>query len=167
VDGIPVEAEILSRLHELRECFDSKIRYDEIKDRQIEALHHELQAHRQGLYQQIMLPILVDLIDVYDEAARQLGTSSGSAPDGASFLAEMVEEVLARHGVTRFTCVGDAIDRSRQRVIDTESTTQAVLNKQLARRLRPGFEMDGKVIRPEWVVAYRHVPSVPGAAAAS
>jgi molecular chaperone GrpE (heat shock protein) len=145
-------------LRELRESFDSKIRYDQAKERQIEALHEELQAHRQGLYQQIMQPVLIDLIDVYDEMTGQLATPDGGAPDGLRFLAEMVEGVLSRYGVTKFTCDGDVIDRSRQRVIDTEATSEAALGKRLARRLRPGFEIKGRVIRPEWVVAYRHVP---------
>ena len=46
--------DVLAELRELRERFDSKIRYDEVKERQIDALHEELQGHRQGLYQQIM-----------------------------------------------------------------------------------------------------------------
>ena len=175
-DGVPIGAEVdkgalgapsaaseaivglLAELLELRECFDSKIRYDQAKERQIEALHEELQAHRQGLYQQIMEPVLIDLIDIHDEMAGQLAAADGTAPDGLGFLAEMVEGVLSRYGVTRFSCAGDAIDRSRQRVIDTEATGEAALGKRLARRLRPGFEIKGKVIRPEWVVAYRHVP---------
>jgi molecular chaperone GrpE (heat shock protein) len=151
-------AEILAELRELRELFDSKIRYDEAKERQIEALHQELQGYRQGLYQQIMTPVMVDLIAIYDEMASQQVQPSIGGPTGLDFLMEMAEEVLARYGVVRFECDGESIDRSRQRVIDTEATTTPGLGKRLARRLRPGFEMKGKVIRPEWVVAYRYVP---------
>jgi len=43
-------------------------------------------------------------------------------------------------------------------VIDVEPTGQAELNKRVARRLRPGFEMDGKPLRLEWVVAYTYTP---------
>ena len=85
-------ADLLAELRELRECFDAKIRYDQAKERQIEALHEELQAHRQGLYQQIMRPVLIDLIDIYDEMSGLLAGPDGAVPDGLGFLAEMVEE---------------------------------------------------------------------------
>ena len=150
--------DLLVELRELRECFDSKIRYDEVKERQIDALHEELQGHRQGLYQQIMQPVMMDLIGVYDEMAGQLARISGGPDGGLGFLAEMVEEVLARYGVARYEVDGDAIDRSRQKVIGTQDTGDPELGKRLARRVRPGFEMKGKVIRPEWVMTYRFVP---------
>jgi molecular chaperone GrpE (heat shock protein) len=161
----PGAAEILAELRELRECFDSKIRYDQAKERQIDVLHEELQGYRQGLYQQIMMPVMADLISIYDEAAGLVNGLPPASAESVAFLVETVEMVLERYEVTRFTCEGDAIDRSRQKVIDTEPTAAAELAKRLARRVRPGFEvkvpgpeMKGKVIRPEWVVAYRHVP---------
>jgi molecular chaperone GrpE len=149
---------ILAELRDLRKCFDSKIRYDDAKERQIEALHEELQGYRQGLYQQIMQPIVMDLIGIYDEAAGQLVRISGGPDAGLGLLAEMVEEVLARYGVVRYQVDSDAIDRSRQKVIGTRDTADPELAKRLARRVRSGFEIKGKVIRPEWVEAYRRVP---------
>jgi molecular chaperone GrpE (heat shock protein) len=162
---VPVTAEqdtsdVLAELRELRECFDSKIRYDEVKERQIDALHEELQGFRQGLYRQIMQPVMNDLIGIYDEIADQLARPADGKTGGLDFLAEMVEEVLARYGVARYLVEGDVVDRSRQKVIGTQDTGDPGLSKLLARRVRPGFEMKGKVIRPEWVTAYRHVPDV-------
>jgi molecular chaperone GrpE len=167
--GVPVASEasetqeqfvpdVLAELRELRERFDSKIRYDEVKERQIDALHEELQGYRQGLYQQIMQPVLLDLIAIYDELAGQITRVSDGPDGGLGFLAEMVEEVLARYEVTRYEVDDDAIDRSRQKVIGTQETEDPELGKRLARRVRSGFEMKGKVIRPEWVMAYRYVP---------
>jgi molecular chaperone GrpE len=152
------EKSVSDALAELRELFDSKIRYDEVKERQIEALHEELQGYRQGLYQQIMQPVMMDLIGLYDEMAGELARISGGPDGGLAFMAETVEEVLARYGVTRYEVDGDAVDRSRQKVIGAQDTTDPELGKRVARRVRPGFEMKGKVIRPEWVTAYRYVP---------
>jgi molecular chaperone GrpE (heat shock protein) len=145
-------------LRELRELFDSKIRYDEVKERQIEVLHEELQGYRQGLYQQIMQPVMMDLIVLYDEMAGELARLSDGPDGGLAFLAETVEEVLARYGVTRYEVDGDAVDRSKQKVIGAQDTADPELGKRVARRVRPGFEMKGKVIRPEWVTAYRYMP---------
>lgn len=143
---------MLAALADLKEYFDSKIRYDEAKERQITALHQELESHRQGLYQQILRPMLIDLVGIHDEAAGQ--------PESAAqeFLLETIEVVLERYGVTRYTCDGDGVDRTRQRVIEVERTSDPGLNRRLARRLRTGFELGGKVLRPEWVVVYRYVP---------
>ena len=154
--------QVLGALTALQESFDAKIRYDEVKERQIAAQHQELEKHRQGLYQQILGPVLADLIGIYDEIAKQIADSdSDDAVREMSFLPgllEMVEEVLGRYGAAKFACEGDGIDRSRQRVIDVQPTDVAELGRRLARRLRPGFEAGGKVIRPEWVIAYRYTP---------
>lgn len=152
------DVDVLAELRELRERFESKIRYDEVKERQIDALHEELQGYRQGLYQQIMQPVVMDLISIYDEVAGQFARISGGPDGGLGFLAEMIEDVLARYGVSQYEVDGDAVDRSKQKVIGAQDTADPELGKRVARRVRPGFEMKGKVIRPEWVTAYRYVP---------
>jgi molecular chaperone GrpE len=152
------DVDVLAELRELRERFESKIRYDEVKERQIDALHEELQGYRQGLYQQIMQPVVMDLISIYDEVAGQFARISDGPDGGLGFLAEMIEDVLARYGVSQYEVDGDAVDRSKQKVIGAQDTADPELGKRVARRVRPGFEMKGKVIRPEWVTAYRYVP---------
>lgn len=153
-EGDPL-SKLLLTLTELKEAFDSKIRYDEVKERQISVLHKELESHRQGLYQQILRPVLMDLIAIHDEADNH-HAGEDSAVGGSCPLPEMIEVVLERYGVTKFVCEGQDLDRSRQKVISVEQTDEPDLNRSLARRLRPGFEADGKVVRPEWVVAYRY-----------
>jgi molecular chaperone GrpE len=154
--SFPLER-VLGELTALQNAFDSKIRYDEAKERQIAALHQELETHRQGLYQQILRPALTDLIAIRDEIANDVASGEDSYPmGGAGSLLEMVEGTLERYGVTKYTCEGEEVDRARQRVIDVELTDDAKLNRILARRLRPGFEQAGKILRPEWVIAYRY-----------
>jgi hypothetical protein len=52
------------------------------------------------------------------------------------------------------------VDRARQRVIRVVATGDEKLDRHVQGRLRVGFEYDsGKVLRPEWVVAYRHAPN--------
>jgi molecular chaperone GrpE (heat shock protein) len=145
----PTGAEIVAALTALQESFDAKIRYDEAKERQIAALHEEVQDHRRGIYQNIMRPVLTDLVGIYDEIA-----TAGNPSENP--LLDLIEETLNRYGVTAFTCEGDRVDRSRQQVIDVETTGDSELDRQIARRLRPGFELDGKVLRPEWIAAYRY-----------
>jgi len=140
------ETRVLAALTALHEAFDAKIRYDEVREQRIAALHQELEEHRRGLYQKILKPVLLDIIGLYDEI-----TASGQV-----VLLDSVEEILRRHGVEAFSCEEDTVDRSRQRVIDVVPTARAGDDRRVARRVRPGFEVDGRVLRPEWVVAYRY-----------
>lgn len=158
---------IAAAVGDLQESFESKIRYDEVREHQVQAMHQELDSHRKGLYQQILKPVLTDLVGVYDDISSALPkpgtTGTASLADGEGRLIRMmaslrdsVEEILERNGVTAFTAEGDVIDRSRQRVIELTGTDQPDLDRRLAARLRPGFELDGRVLRPEWVTAYRY-----------
>lgn len=140
-------AEVLAALTALRAAFDAKIRYDEVREQRIAALHQELEEHRRGLYRQLMKPVLLDIIGLYDEIAK-----TGER----AFLLDSVEEILRRYGVEAFACEDDTVDRSRQRVIDVTPAASKSDDRKVALRVRPGFEVDGKVLRPEWVVAYRY-----------
>lgn len=159
--------QVLAALAKLQESFDAKIRYDEVRERQVEALHQELASHRQGLYQQILQPILTELIGLFDSIADVTAARQPSAdvaePDPATLLqvivslGDSIAEILQRNGATTFSTEGDKVDRSRQRVIDVVVTHEPELDRKVAQRLRPGFELNGKVFRPEWVSAYRYV----------
>ncbi len=47
---------LLVELRELRQDFDTKIKYDESKERQVDSLHRELQSYREGLHFKIYAP---------------------------------------------------------------------------------------------------------------
>jgi molecular chaperone GrpE (heat shock protein) len=168
----PAEPEILERLLAavtgLQRAFESKIRYDEVRERHVEALHQELEAHRRGLYQKILQPLLTDLVGIYDDMTNVLQGLQAPEADHEGGPAEVlartitslrdsIEEILSRNGVTRFMVEGDIIDRSRQRVIEVTETEQQVLDRRVACRLRTGFELNGNAFRPEWITAYRYV----------
>jgi molecular chaperone GrpE (heat shock protein) len=155
-----VPSELLKALDRLQESFDSKIRYDATRDRQIAELHEELQKHRRGLYGQILGPLLSDLIGLHDDISKVRDKAEWSQPDDGdfSFLLSAVEEILARYGVTSFSCEGERVDRTRQKVIDVLPVSDRELDRRVVRRMRLGFELDGKILRPEWVVAYCYTP---------
>jgi molecular chaperone GrpE len=160
---------VLSKLSDLRQAFDAKIRYDEVRERHVEALHRELEAHRQGLYRQLLRPVLTDLVGIYDDVAKVVSDGEERGEGGTDeyaatltqtvvSLRDAIEEALYRNGVKNFSVEGDNVDRVRQRVVEVTETDRPELNRRVARRLRPGFELDDKVLRPEWIVAYKYVP---------
>jgi molecular chaperone GrpE (heat shock protein) len=101
---------------------------------------------------------------MHDDLTQLLAGGDGEGADGAPTGAlasfwDSVMETLHRNGVTSFTIDGDTVDRARQRVIRVIDTVDPALDRRVADRLRPGFELDGRVLRPEWVAVYRHVPA--------
>jgi molecular chaperone GrpE (heat shock protein) len=158
-------ARLQEAVDRLQRSFDEKIRYDEVRERQVAELHEEVQGHRRGLYRQILEPVLTDLIGLHDEITKMAKDEADSG--NASFLLSSIEEILSRYGVSRFTCDGDQVDRGRQKVIDVLATGNEELDRLVAQRIRPGFELDGKTLRPEWVVAYRYAADAVPAGAQS
>jgi molecular chaperone GrpE (heat shock protein) len=138
----------------LRAEFAAKIRYDQVKERQIASMHEELQGFRTGLHLRLLQPVFTDLITLHDDLADAM--KLGAAGELASYK-ESVLETLSRNGVSSYSVATDEIDRVRQRVIRVVSTGDETRDGRVQQRVRDGFEYDnGKVLRPEWVVAYRY-----------
>ena len=159
-----------TQLEALHQDFETKLKYDEAKDRQFDALHKELQAHRDDLYFKILRPVLMDLIAMYDDlhsiARHEDGRNPADLSDGevrmrrnlASF-ADTIEEILERYGVTAFTDEGDTVLPQRQRSIKQVETSGVGQDRRIAERLRKGFCHGDKVLRPEIVATYRAAPN--------
>ena len=161
---------LLEEIARLRHDFDTKLKYDEGKERLIDSLHRELQAHREGLTFHILRPLFLDLIGLYDEFDTFL--THRDPPDGygappasiqinqhISIFQENIEEILYRHSVEVFTVETDTFLPSQQRTIRTIPTTEKALDKQIARRVRKGFLYEGNILRPEMVEIYKYVPN--------
>ena len=65
-----------------------------------------------------------------------------------------IEDILYRQGVEPFAADSTAFDPRRQRAVSTVATEDPELNKTVAARLRKGFRVGDKVIRPEVVTVY-------------
>ncbi len=147
----------------LRRDFDAKIRYDEVKERHIANMHEELQTLRAGVHLRMMRSVFTDLIAMHDDITDALtADEAGSMAQPAEILAELREsllETLSRNGVVSYSADSPELDRTRQRVIDVTPAEDPALDRRVARRLRAGFEYDGRVLRPEWVVVHRHTPT--------
>jgi molecular chaperone GrpE len=155
---------MMEEMQRLREDFDTKIKYDESKQLLIDSLHKELQTYREGLHFKILRPIFMDLISMYDDLDKLLedilskenGISRQMLRSLKSFQ-ESIEEILRRNGVEAFSVEGDAFVSGKQRVLKVVDTNDSALDKQVVRRVRKGFEYDGRILRPEMVEVYRAI----------
>jgi molecular chaperone GrpE len=157
-------AQIFERLESLQRAFDTKIKYDAAKEKQLDTLHAELQSHREDLYSKIMRPLFMDLIEMYDDMHSLVrhGQAREDSTEGearlqrslASFL-DTIVGILERYGVSVFSAEGDSVSPQRQRAIKLVDTQIPEQDRLIAERLRKGFSYDGKVLRPELVATYR------------
>jgi len=155
--------EIKDRLTELSLSFDSKLKYDEHKNKIIDDLHQSLQEFREGLIKKYLHRFITDIIKIVDDM-RKFTSHYKEQPSSEETTEKLLkyienissdlEDLFSWEGVVPFTCEGEMIDSSRQRVLNKLETDDPEKDKTVAERLRPGYEWDGKVIRPEMVSAY-------------
>ena len=70
---------------------------------------------------------------------------------------ETIADILYRNGVEAYNIEGDTYVPNRQRVLQVINTTDQAQDKQIARRIRKGFEYENRVIRPELIAIFKVV----------
>ena len=158
-DNIQSLQPLLTEMYMLRQDFDTKVKYDESKERLIESLHRELQVYRDGLHFRVLRPVFTDLISLHDDIGKVLDTLSDSAESvqRLRMFQETVEEILHRQGVELFTLAEELFLPSKQRNQRVIPTSDIAQDRHIARRIRKGFEYEGKLLRPEIVETYKYV----------
>lgn len=151
------------QLEDLAGAFESKIKYDEHKNKVIDDLHQSLQDYRDGLLKKYLQRIFTDVIKIVDDARKLADYYRGqpfSEENNAKLLqyledmAQELEDMFGWEGVEAFTTESDTLEPTRQRVVNKIETDDPLKDKTIAQRLRPGYEWDGKIIRPEIVSIY-------------
>lgn len=163
----------MDELQSLRREFQTKFLYDDAKQRQLDAMHVELQEHRLGMHYQLLRPVFTDLIALLDDMASvsaRLAREQGESglPSHADYLdtfREQIEETLQRNAVEQYSSPDTAFNRERQRAIGVVETDDPALDKCIAESLRPGYLYDGRiVVRAEQVKTYRYTQPADGSA---
>ena len=156
--------QVVDGIQTLQRAFDSKIRYDESKQQTIDALHKELQLHREGLHFRLLRPIFLDLIGMYSDLNELLKHADRDTPFSATEARQLrnlqsfqgsIEEILYRNGVETYAEDGDKFVAQRQRSVKIIETDRSDLDGMIAESVRKGFMYDNRVLRPEAVVVYK------------
>lgn len=154
---------ISEQIRELTLQFESKLKYDEHKNKIIDDLHHALQEYRQGFLQKYLQRVFIDVVKIIDDmrkfASHYNNSSASDVPVEKTLkfitnTASDIEDIFAWEGIAPYTCQGESLDASRQRVVDKIETDDPARDKTIAWRLRPGYEYEGRVLRPELVNIY-------------
>ena len=156
---------VYRRIDELTDHFEGKIKYDEHKNRIIDDLHEQLQDFRDGIIKKHLLSIITDIIKIIDDTRKFKShyTHADPAENAAALMIDFMDQIISDledlftfQGVYPFTCAGDTFDSHRQRIIKRIDTDLPEKNRLVAESLRPGYEWEGKVIRPEMVAVYMY-----------
>ncbi len=154
-----------AQLQKLAADFQSKLKYDEHKNRLIDDLHQELQTHKDDIVKRFLRSMMMDLIQFIDSIRKLTDFYATQEPDRIDSnkllrllnnIPSDLEDICGRQGVMPFFCDGGAFDPSRQRVLKQVETDDPSLDKRVAESLRPGYEWDDQMIRPEMVAVYTY-----------
>jgi molecular chaperone GrpE len=158
---------IEEQLNALQIDFQSKIKYDEHKEKIIDNLHSELQAYKNDLIKKLLQPMIMDVIHTIDDVNKLINhyqepSQTDLDPQKLLKLMESIpddlEHLLYRQGVETFQCSETEFNPNRQRAIKTKPTSEPDKDKTIVQSLRNGYEWEGKVLRPEMVEVYVFKP---------
>ena len=157
--------DISERQNQLAADFASKLKYDEHKDKIIDDLHRELQEYKKDLYQKIMQPMVLDMINTIDNVKKQLSVHKLQEELNAEALSDMIngyiedlDNILFRQNVERFSFEEGALfDATKQSILSTLQTEDPLKDKTVAETRREGYMWGEKVVRPAKIVAYKFI----------
>jgi molecular chaperone GrpE (heat shock protein) len=157
---------ILARLDGCDHHLEDLARVARDRERMLDRLHEENQGLKNRDRERAMLPLLKDLIRLYDDVGRTSAEYTGDdevsrkAARDWSMYQDAAADILARQGIeTYMTTTGDAFDPARHRAIGATTTADPALDKRIARVLKPGFATDMQVIRAAEVEVFRLAPT--------
>lgn len=154
---------IENQMAQLRAEFEGKLKYDAHKNAIIDKLHQDLQEYKSDFLKKYLQSIIMDIIQIIDNIRKLVdhyeqqevpNIDPRKILDILKGIPSDLEDLFFRQGVKPYTCDGDGFDPSRQRVLKTLTTRDQEKDKTVAESLRPGYEWEGQVIRPEMVAAY-------------
>ena len=157
-DILENQSKILDEINSLKKEFQSKIKYDEQKEKTITKLHDELQIYKRDLYKKLLLPMINDVIQFTNRAEKDFEFLSDAPAEKLfermyDFLDDL-RDVLYRQGVEAYKLENDDFDPKKQKILKTIETDNKDLDKKVANHKTFGYEWEDKIIKPEGVNVY-------------
>jgi molecular chaperone GrpE len=126
-------------------------------EQQIAEALHRIADDFQHASRQEWRPLYTDLILLLDRIEGTLPSwTEDPAGEFLTTVRDEVLEILARRGVMPLNRISDAFDSSRQRAVKAVPTDDPEGHHRVVEVVRPGYECDGYILRPEEVVVCRY-----------
>lgn len=139
---------------QLQESFDKKIKVDMHKEKMFDNMHDELTQYRNDIVNKIANSIILDIIQLLDIYQRIITeTDNPEIKNQMENVCQDLQDILYRNNVEPFSL--EEIDLKKQKIIKYVKTEEDALHNSIAQHLAPGYEKEGKVIRPERIAIFR------------
>lgn len=157
-------SQISGQLESLSGLFQKRIMYAAHEEKVIDQMHKELQRYKEGLYAQLVRPILLDIIEVRDSIMR-VGAVYREKPEGEQAIpnrtfsdyAYDLQDILEKNNVEIYRSQsGDPFSPLRQRAVKKVAVEEAALHGKVAESLSCGYGCDGRVLSAEKVSVYTY-----------
>ena len=168
-EPIPVTEMLASHnalLEEVKSLIETRLSYDETKEKTIEKLHEELKLYRDNFIFQSQKPIFIDLIMLYDDFMQVLSVLDEKQDMTKEEIAAMrhnlhtvkegLLEILYRREVELYHKHPDFLDYKLHKTIGTVPTSIESENNQVEKIVKPGFCWNDKTLRPEEVIIKKY-----------
>lgn len=157
---------VTESVQQLKQLFEKRLLIDEQKNKIIENQSRELEKYRDGLYEKILKPILCDVIGIADDLHRMVRAYRSKEEE--SIPTEKIinllegyeadtEEILVKYGIDIYSCEGESFEAIKQKAVKLIETPEEGMNRRIAERLSKGYSLNGKILQPEKVYAYKYV----------
>ncbi|GHT20698.1 nucleotide exchange factor GrpE [Planctomycetales bacterium] len=157
--------EIVILLRQLAQDFEVKLKYDATKQEQVDKLYNENQQYKEGSLEKFRKSLILAVIEKIDETEKMIAFFDGKEfseenyrklfSSYKSVAEEFSDVLLERFDVAKYTCEPETpFDPRRQRSLKMVPTDDPAKHKFVKQTLRPGYETDGIVLRPEMVEVY-------------
>lgn len=157
---------LLEQVSALNKKFDQKIKTDMHKAEMFDNMHKELTQYKNGLITQVINNILIDIIQIIDINDKNISLFENQDYSEENYekiikilkgISEDLTDVLYRQSVEPYTL--DEINVKRQKILQVIPTNDISLDRTIAKKIVPGYEKDGKTIRPERISIYKYKES--------
>lgn len=103
--------------------------------------------------------LIHEFLPVYDHLKLSLAHIDAAAEKsnwlvGVQYVIKQFQEVLAKHGVTEIKTVGEKFDHQTMEAIGSEPTEEAEKDDTVAKEIKAGYLLSGKVISPARVIVF-------------
>ena len=148
--------------------FQSKLRYDKTKEKQVDTLHNELQEYKKDLLMKATKPLINGIIKIYVDICKQQDAlpkkqeKNGYSNEAIQHIhgelndvLDDIEMVFELNAINVYSSQQESnFDVSRQRVLQKVTTEEADLVGKVARAVRPGFESTKEILHKELIDLY-------------
>lgn len=156
---------VKKQLNNLANLFDERIRYDEYKNNLFDNMHKELTDYRNEAHEKNIVSISLDIIQLMDAYTKIIRKFEEAEPTEENYkrltsnfygILEDLNDVLYRQSIESYQSQDNLVDVKKQKIISNVETDDITLDNTIAERIAPGYEKNGKIIRPEKIAIYKY-----------